>query len=226
MKISNQSQCYVWIWLPNATKPMICGKIVRRDDKHEYYYAPSYVDYANAIKLSTNMSLTAERLIPDHNLHGVFRDALPDAWGQRVLFHRYKTLFMSPIEMLLHSSSDRIGALHFQTGRDSYQPHFEDNATLEQLLEAAYLVEQGQPLPPALDLALAHGTSVGGARPKALIESHHKKYIAKFSSSTDLYTIVQAEYAAMWLAKKVGLNVASSEIHLVSGKHVLRIEWL
>lgn len=32
-------QCYVWIWLPNATGPIVCGKVVRRDDKYEYYYA-------------------------------------------------------------------------------------------------------------------------------------------------------------------------------------------
>lgn len=59
-----------------------------------------------------------------------------------------------------------------------------------------------------LDQALFHGSSIGGARPKALIEEDDIKYIAKFSASTDIYSVVKAEFIAMRLAALVGLNVA------------------
>ena len=39
-----------------------------------------------------------------------------------------------------------------------------------ELLTASERVEQGVPLTPALELALRHGTAIGGARPKALID--------------------------------------------------------
>jgi translation initiation factor 1 len=60
---------------------------------------------------------------------------------------------------------------------------------LDELLQSADRVEKGLPLTEELDQALYHGGSVGGARPKALIEDNGTKYIAKFSSSTDLYNM-------------------------------------
>ncbi|NOY16654.1 MAG: HipA domain-containing protein, partial [Gammaproteobacteria bacterium] len=69
-------------------------------------------------------------------------------------------------------------------------------------------IERNLPLPPELDLALLHGSSVGGARPKALIKDDDQHYIAKFSSTTDTYNVVKGEYAAMRLARLAGLDVA------------------
>jgi serine/threonine-protein kinase HipA len=85
-------------------------------------------------------------------------------------------------------------------------------------------VERGIPLSPELDQALLHGSSIGGARPKALIDGEHWRYIAKFSSSTDLYSVVKAEYVAMKLAKLAGLDVAAVSLARSWGKDVLLIE--
>ena len=91
-------------------------------------------------------------------------------------------------------------------------------------MESADRVEKGVPLTQALDHALFHESSVGGARPKALIEDQATKYIAKFSSSTDLYSVVKAEYIAMRLAALSGLDVASVKLVKAAGKDVLLIE--
>jgi serine/threonine-protein kinase HipA len=114
--------------------------------------------------------------------------------------------------------------LHFQSSSDLYQAQYENHATLEQLMEAASRIENGQALSEELALALLHGSSVGGARPKALLESGNKKYIAKFSSTGDIYPIVQAEYAAMWLADKVGIKTANVELIFSFGKYILLVE--
>ena len=45
---------------------------------------------------------------------------------------------------------------------------------LKNLMQSAERVEKGVPLSPDLDQALQHGTSIGGARPKALIETASK----------------------------------------------------
>ena len=76
----------------------------------------------------------------------------------------------APLTYLLESGSDRIGALDFQASATEYVPRALDHATLDELAEAAERVEQGIPLSPELDQALLHGSSVGGARPKALLD--------------------------------------------------------
>ena len=48
------------------------------------------------------------------------------------------------------------------------------------------------PLAPDLDEALLYGTSLGGARPKVLLDDGEHKFIAKFSASNDLYSVVKA----------------------------------
>jgi serine/threonine-protein kinase HipA len=90
-------------------------------------------------------------------------------------------------------------------------------------LEAAERVERGEPVPPALDKALFHGSSIGGARPKALIQHGKDKFIAKFSATNDTMAIVKAEFVAMRLAAEVGLNVAPVRLTKANGKDVLLV---
>jgi serine/threonine-protein kinase HipA len=51
-------------------------------------------------------------------------------------------------------------------------------ATLSELAQSAERVEQGVPLSSELDQALLHGSSVGGARPKALLSDGSRRLIA------------------------------------------------
>ncbi len=75
-----------------------------------------------------------------------------------------------------------------------------------------------------MDRALFHGSSIGGARPKALIEDGQDKCIAKFSATNDTYAVVKAEFVAMPLAARVGLNVAAVELVQAAGKDVLLVK--
>lgn len=139
---------------------------------------------------------------------GSIRDASPDAWGRRVLINRKMSVKekeaaeheLSELTYLLESGSDRAGALDFQLSADHYVPRGMAQASIEDLLRSAEQVEKGVPLSPELDRALQHRTSLGGARPKALLASHDRKCVAKFSTSTDLYNVVKAEFIAMRLA--------------------------
>ena len=90
-------------------------------------------------------------------------------------------------------------------------------------MTAAEKVDRGVPLSSGLELALQHGTSLGGARPKVLIEDGNRKLIAKFSASNDLYNVVKAEFIAMRLAATVGLDVAPVQLTSALGKDVLLI---
>ncbi|MCT8341823.1 HipA domain-containing protein [Photorhabdus kleinii] len=131
---------------------------------------------------------------------------------------------LNEITYLLESGSDRIGALDFQLSPSEYTPRSIKNVSLEELVQSAERVENGLLLTPELDQALFHGSSIGGARPKALIEDKGRKYVAKFSSSSDLYSVVKAEFIAMKLAKQVGIDVAPVKLTTSSNKNVLLIE--
>lgn len=229
-------EAYVWIWLPNETEPVVAGRIARQDDGRLLFnYGRSYLSRKNAIAIYAPELPLQSGEIPLHEnmkLPSCIRDASPDAWGRRVIINRtlgLKGRNADPVELdeltyLLESGSDRIGALDFQGSATKYVARERQNATLDELIQSAERVEQGVPLSPEFDLALQHGTSLGGARPKALIVDGHKKYIAKFSANNDLYNVVKAEFVAMRLASLAGLNVAPVKLTQALGRDVLLIE--
>lgn len=103
-------------------------------------------------------------------------------------------------------------------------PRTATNVSLDELVQSAERVEKGLPLSLELDQALLHGTSIGGARPKAQIQAGSKQYIAKFSSATDLYSLVKAEFIAMRIGALAGLEVAPVSLGRAMHKEVLLIE--
>ena len=140
------------------------------------------------------------------------------------ILHEYPTLNAGELDFMLLSGSNRIGALDFQRSSSEYLPRVSYKTALSDLLKAAELVEKGLPLPPELGLALLQGTSVGGARPKCLIEDHNKQFIAKFSLTADQYDIIKAEYIAMRLASLIPINVPKVHLTSVLGKTILLVE--
>lgn len=228
-------EAYVWIWLPGATGPVVAGRLSADGDTLHFLYGRSYLARDDAIAIY-DPELPLRRgslpLLDNLSMPGCLRDAAPDAWGRRVIINRklgmrgrnIDTARLDELTYLLDSGSDRIGALDFQHSPTEYVPREASNATMKELLTAAAKVERGVPLNPDLDQALFHGTSIGGARPKALIVEGDRKYIAKFSAQGDVYSVVKAEYVAMRLAAEAGLDVAPVRLQRVAGKDVLLIE--
>jgi serine/threonine-protein kinase HipA len=229
------SEAFVWIWLPQETEPVVAGKLTADNDELTFNYGKSYLARENAIALYTPelpLQAGAIPLPPGLRMPSCIRDASPDAWGRRVIINRKRGFKgadndarqLDELTYLLESGSDRIGALDFQHSPTAYEPREPANAALEELVQAAERIDNGLPLSPELDQALKHGTSIGGARPKAQIQDGNKKYIAKFSSTTDVYSVVKAEFVAMRLAAAAGLNVATVSLTGSLKKDVLLIE--
>ncbi len=206
-----------------------------RIEADDVNYGRSYLARKDAIPLyepelplrSGILPLTAGLSMPN-----CIRDAAPDAWGRRIIINREfgaQSRNVDPgsvdeFTYLLESGSDRIGALDFQASSANYLAREGAEVSLHELLNAAALVEKGVPLPAELDRVLLHGSSIGGARPKGMITSGNRKFVAKFSSQNDLYGVVKAEYIAMRLAADVGLTVAPVSLERAAGKDVLLIE--
>lgn len=220
------SEAFVWIWLPEATGPVLCGKLQENAGELQFFYGKSYLERSDAISLDTReLPLESNIFRPRvGEMHGVIRDAAPDAWGRRVLLYRLEQDNITELDYLLNAGSDRIGALGIQKSSDHCQIKETQIATLDQLVEAAELIENGQPLPDALSSALLHASSVGGARPKALLYDNQSSWIAKFSSGTDQYPVVRSELAAMWLAGQCNIRVPAVRVVESMGKDVLLVE--
>ncbi len=224
---SNVTEAFVWIWLPGTSAPVVAGRIEKHGRLFHFTYGRSYRERDDAIALSPfELPLQPGSFEPIgmNTIHSCLRDAAPDAWGRRVVGYKYPDLAADELDYLLLSGSDRIGALDFQASASEYLPREADHPTLDDLLQATELLEAHRPLPPELDRALLQGTSVGGARPKALIDHDGKHFIAKFSSTTDVYPVVKAEYIAMRLTALAGLTVAPVSLASSLGKDVLLIE--
>jgi serine/threonine-protein kinase HipA len=159
-------------------------------------------------------------------LAGCLRDAAPDAWGRRVINTRlaaHADAEFSEMTYLLHAGSDRIGALDLQTSATDYVARGA-GASLEQLIAAAELIEKGMPIPAELAAAADHGTSIGGARPKALLTDGARQMVAKFSSTTDSRPVVKAEAVGMLMAGRIGIDVPRVEVVRANGKDVLLVD--
>jgi serine/threonine-protein kinase HipA len=225
-------QAFVWVWLPGAVDPVVAGRLDTVGEIVTFTYGRSYLARENRIALYLpELPLSRGPISPLHgDVAGCIADAAPDAWGQRVILnHRVgrdalDTTDLNLLTYLLESGSDRIGALDFQASAAEYFARSAGHATLTELTQSAERVEQGVPLSPALDQALLHGSSVGGARPKALLRDGARRLIAKFSSTTDTYPVVKGEFVAMELARRAGLNVAGVELTRALAEDVLLIE--
>jgi serine/threonine-protein kinase HipA len=229
-------EAFVWVWLPGETKPVVAGRLAAVDRRQlAFNYGRSYLARRNAIPLyEPELPLRAGvlPLLSGLWMPNCIRDAAPDAWGRRVIINRklgatghdIDTAELDELTYLLESGSDRPGALDFQLSATDYVAREVAAASLDDLIRAAEKVEKGIPLSPDLDSALFHGSSIGGARPKATIVADDKKFIAKFSSQNDLYSVVKAEYVAMRLAAEVGLDAAPVGLRHAGGKDILLIE--
>lgn len=228
-------EAYVWIWLPGRTEPVVAGLLTRQGRQIVFNYGRSYLAREDRIAIylpELPLEPGILPLLPGLDMPSCIRDASPDAWGRRVIINRKlglkgdgaESVELDELTYLLDSGSDRIGALDFQTSPTAYKPRQRRGASLGDLLQSAERVEAGVPLHPDLDEALQHGTSLGGARPKALIDTPRHHYIAKFSASRDLHNVVKSEYVAMRLAAEVGLSVAPVRLEAALGKDVLLVE--
>jgi serine/threonine-protein kinase HipA len=228
-------EAYVWAWLPGATEPVVAGRLDAVGPIVNFTYARSYLGRADRISLyEPELPLVEREISPVvGEIAGAIADAGPDSWGQRVILnHRVgrgaeDTVDLGHLTYLLDSGSDRIGALDFQRSPVDYVPRDRGEAglaELNRLAESARKIEDGEPLSAALDDALLHGSSVGGARPKALLHDGSRRLIAKFSSSTDRYAVVKGEFAAMELARRAGIDAARVQLTQALGRDALLIE--
>lgn len=231
----DRRDAYVWVWLPGQRDPVVAGRLHYQTHGRRYVfgYGRSYLARPDAISIyGPELPLRPGWQEPLANLSiaSALRDAGPDSWGQRVILERLHGVSgidadpgdLDQITYFLESGSNRIGGLDFQVSTQVYTPRG-TSATIDELHSAAEKLEAGEILTDELGTALVRGTSIGGARPKALIDVDGHSHIAKFASASDPYPVVNAEALALELARRVGIDTTTSFLTSSLGRDVLLV---
>lgn len=123
---------------------------------------------------------------------------------------------LSILEMLLFAGDDRFGALGISTSAEQYTPRYfspyPQLADLAQLTAAVEDVQTQAPITAEIQRLIQPGVSLGGARPKALLQTDSGPCVIKFSELDDPVDTPLIEHATMTLAAQAGLHVANTAL--------------
>lgn len=225
---------YVWALL-NPEVPALVGEVSLSHlvaDCATFSYAPGWWNFALSEDLPIvqgQVYTTGER----DSAPGVIDDARPDRWGERIIRHIDRPRRLSILEMLLFAGDDRFGALGISTSADQYIPRrLGPYAQLQDLAELAAAVEDVQtqaPITAEVQRLLQPGATLGGARPKALLQTDTGPCVIKFSELDDSVDTPLIEHATMTLAAWAGMYVAKTAVLPLAprygkARHALTIE--
>lgn len=232
-------ECFVYITLPGQTEPVTAGRFALSVDRRgvpegRFVYGRSYLARPDAVPLDPIELKLTDRVYSTRALNGVFgalRDASPDFWGRRVIQRHLGKARPGELEYLLNSPDDRAGALGFGLNQEPPAPKRSFNQTLDlakvQATADAILAEQDVPadaIKEQVGNLLLVGTSMGGARPKAVVEDEDGLWIAKFNVATDPWNSARVEHAMLVLARACGLTTSESRVITVAGRDVLLVK--
>lgn len=177
----------------------------------------------------------------EKDIFGCFSDALPDRWGRTLLNRREQILAteekrpvrrLSSFDYLLGiDDSSRMGGFRIKKTPDgdfinsSNTLRIPPLTSIRELIHASREIEkseEGNKLPDKkwLTQLVQPGSSLGGARPKAsVVDTDKVLYVAKFPSRKDDYNAGLWEHFCHLLAKKAGINAASTQVISTNDKY-------
>ena len=233
------SECFVYIALPGETDFVTAGRFRLDIDRHSvamgrFVYGKSYLARPSAVPIDPIELKLAATTYETRLLKGVFgalRDASPDYWGRRVIEKHAGAAQLGEIDYLLHSPDDRAGALGFGFGPEPPAPRREFNRTidLQKLQDFADRIIADEELPQDADARqaqelLLEGTSMGGARPKAVVEDDGALWIAKFNRPDDKWNHAKVERAMLELSRACGIHAAETRLTTIGDRDALLVK--
>jgi len=236
--MTSERECYVYIVPPGATKFVTAGRFRVSPAPEggavgEFVYGRRYLERDDAVELDP-VELRLRRGIYEtarmKGFFGAIRDSMPDSWGRRVIEKSTGHTQLEEFDYLMQGPDDRAGALGFGLNVEPPTPKRTFNRTLdlERLQVAADAIVNDEPdiagsAAGQVEELLLPGTSMGGARPKAVVEHENNLWLAKFSRHDDRWNHPRVEHGLLKLAEACDLTVADSKITLIAGRDVLLV---
>ena len=202
-----------------------------------FEYDPSWLARRDAFGLDPVLPPARGQFHTDRPLFNAFTDPAPDRWGQTLMRRnerrraraegRQPRTLLAVDFLTLVDDETRLGALRFKdadggdflTSTGKRVPPVVD---LPRLLSATNRVIDDKETDEDLQLILAPGTSLGGARPKASVrDKDGHLLIAKFPRKDDEWPVTRWEATTMALAEAARVEVSPWRLQLVLKKPVL-----
>lgn len=237
---------FVYLDLEDSDSPVFMGmlhcEILRGKEVFSFENDPGWLRDRRARVVDPDLALfVGKQYLPTNkNNFGLFLDSSPDRWG-RVLMRRREVIMarnegraariLTEVDYLLGVyDGNRMGALRFKL---SPEQDFMDNSkamatppwTFIRDLEFASLqlekdeIENETDYVRWLNMLIAPGSSLGGARPKAnVLDENGALWIAKFPSGHDTKDIGAWELVTAKLAQECGVIMADCKADRFSSR--------
>lgn len=205
-----------------------------------FAYDKEWIDTQSQLHLDPDLGwFTGPQYSKDNKPNfGMFLDSMPDTWGRTLMKKREallkpeseKARRLTDIDYLLGVYDQaRMGGLRFKM--DEQGPFLDNDkeksippiTDVRELQVGADIVESDEDSKAVrkwLQILLAPGSSLGGARPKSsVLDENGQLWIAKFPSRLDTIDKGAWEYVAWQLAKSAGVTVPEARVEQVTGKY-------
>ena len=234
----------VLVYVDIAGQPMLVGRLWTRvrnaKESATFEYDKTWLANPYCFSLEPALALGPG---PHHTaqgrpLFGAIGDSAPDRWG-RALMRRAelkqaqsearapRTLYEADV-LLMVDDEARGGALRFALSdggpflRESGDHRIPPLVELPRLLAATEHLEDDQETAEEIQLLIAPGSSLGGARPKASVRDRDGSLaIAKFPHQSDTIQVERWEAVALRLASQAAIEVSDARIETIADKPVL-----
>jgi serine/threonine-protein kinase HipA len=242
-----QKEIYVYAHWQELHAPTLMGVLhvtpARGKEIFSFEYDRAWIDAGHKHTIDPDLQFyTGQQYLKEEkNNFGIFLDSSPDRWG-RVLMRRReaaeaklesrkpKTLLESDY-LLGVFDAHRMGAIRFKESMDGAFQHDHKEqaappwANLRELEHASLELEKENSADDPeymkwLNMLIAPGASLGGARPKAsILDLENNLWFAKFPSATDDKDVGAWEMVVHDLAIQCKINMSTARIQKFSSNH-------
>jgi serine/threonine-protein kinase HipA len=218
---------YLWSLLEPA-QPSAVGELnlVRSNQGVSLRYLDHWLEHG--FELSEDLPLIDQEFLPveRNTAAGAVDDARPDRWGERVIRFIDKPARLSLLEYLYFAGDDRFGALGVSTSAERYLPRrlgpLPTLQEADQIHELVRRVQANEPIPSELRRLVSPGATLGGARPKALLNLGGEQWVIKFADGEPADTPA-IEHATMTLALQAQIRSAATMAVRLTVGHAVAI---
>ncbi len=241
---NNKTEIFVYAHWAGMSEPKIIGTLSAQHGKgrnsFSFEYSKEWLNTNERLILDPDISFYSGHQFPNSKENfGVFLDSMPDTWGRTLMKrkHALKSRENKQKIAVLHDTDyllgvydeSRMGALRFKLEKDgaflddSKDQHTPPWSSIRELQYSAEMLENNTSSDEAnkwLNILIAPGSSLGGARPKAnILDNDNNLWIAKFPSKNDVVDKAKWEYLAYLLSLKADINMSESKIEKISGNY-------
>lgn len=239
-----KTDIYVYADWQELEGPMLMGVLSAHQAKgrkaFSFSYDKQWLKSGHQFQLDPDLHLfSGPQFAHEKENFGLFLDSMPDTWGRTLMKRREaqiaklkgeKAQTLYDIDFLLGVYDEtRMGALRFKLDPKS---DFLDNdtekatppwSTVRELQQAVVHYEndsENEAITKWLQLLIAPGSSLGGARPKAnILDENKHPWIAKFPSKNDTIDKAAWEFLAYKLAIATGIMMSECKIEKINGSY-------